>query len=150
MPEWYSVLYPRGCGGGAPLVNDWFRFAMAALAVWRVTHLLSREDGPWDVVARLRNRAGESFLGKLLDCFLCLSLWVAAAVAFVLAPRPRDWILAWLALSGAACLLDRIGHDPVFIQSMKEEKGGDENAVLRSESGEEPRGGGAGGSGNFR
>src|SRR5215471_9894523 len=47
----------------------WSRFAIASLVVWRLTHLLAFEDGPFDVIARLRQRAGESFFGKLLDCF---------------------------------------------------------------------------------
>ena len=48
------------------------------LAVWRVTHLLQAEDGPWDVVVRLRQAVGNGFWGKLLDCFHCLSVWIAA------------------------------------------------------------------------
>jgi len=132
-------------------VNEWLRFVMAALAVWRVTHLIAREDGPWDVIARARRWAAESFLGKLMDCFLCLSVWVAAAATLILGPPPRDWVLVWLALSGAACLLDRIGRDPVLIQPIKEEQGGDENAVLRKEPGEGTHGSAAaGGSGNSR
>ena len=33
------------------------RLAVAALATWRLTHLLASEDGPGAVVARLRARA---------------------------------------------------------------------------------------------
>jgi hypothetical protein len=43
----------------------------------------------------------------MLDCFFCLSLWVAAAFAFALARDLVGWVVAWLALSGAACLLTR-------------------------------------------
>src|SRR5437016_2834288 len=31
-----------------------FRFLLAALAVWRVTHMLVREDGPWEILVRFR------------------------------------------------------------------------------------------------
>ena len=54
------------------------RFALAALATWRVTHLLAREDGPGGVVARAREAIGSRPLGELMDCFGCLSIWVAA------------------------------------------------------------------------
>lgn len=83
------------------------RFALGALATWRLTHLLVEEDGPADVVVRLRARAGDGFTGQLMDCFYCLSMWVAAPVALTVTPRPRRAVATWLALSGAACLLER-------------------------------------------
>jgi hypothetical protein len=109
-------------------VTDWLKFSMAALATWRVAHLVAYEDGPWNLIARARRRAGNGVLGNLMDCFYCLSLWVAAAITLLVERRPAEWVLTWLALSGAACLLDRIGSKPAIIQ------GGSEDAVLRSES----------------
>lgn len=100
-------------------VGAWLKFVVAALATWRVTHLIAHEDGPWNLIARARNRAGSGFLGQLMDCFYCLSLWVAAGVTVVLGPNLRDGVLVWLALSGAACLLDRLGRDPVTIQPVQ-------------------------------
>jgi len=83
------------------------RFAVGALATWRLTHLLAEEDGPGQVMVRLRARAGASWSGELLDCFYCLSMWVAAPIAITVAPRRRQIPLVWLALSGAACLVEQ-------------------------------------------
>ena len=83
------------------------RFALGALATWRVAHLVAEEDGPADVVVRLRSRAGDGQVGAAMDCLYCLSVWVAGPVAVAIAPRPRDRVLTWLALSGAACLLEQ-------------------------------------------
>ena len=83
------------------------RFLVGALATWRVTHLLVEEDGPADLVARLRQRAGDGWVGSALDCFYCLSIWTAAPVAAAVSRRPRERPLTWLALSGAACLFER-------------------------------------------
>jgi hypothetical protein len=83
------------------------RFALAALATWRITHLLTEEDGPWDGVVWLRARVGSGQLGELMDCFYCLSMWVSAPFAAVVTRRTRDIPLSWLALSGTACLLER-------------------------------------------
>ena len=58
-------------------------FLISALAVWRATHLLHAEDGPWDVFLRLRRLSGEGMIGRLFDCFYCLSLWVAAPFALL-------------------------------------------------------------------
>jgi Protein of unknown function (DUF1360) len=83
------------------------RLAIGALATWRVTHLLVAEDGPADVVVRLRRRAGDSWIGEAMDCFYCLSVWTALPVAAAVARSRREAPLTWLALSGAACLLER-------------------------------------------
>jgi hypothetical protein len=87
----------------------WFRIALAVLATWRVTHLLALEDGPGDIIASLRQALGDNFFGKLMDCFYCLSLWVAAPAACLTMKNWSEWPLHWLALSGAACLLERPG-----------------------------------------
>jgi hypothetical protein len=89
------------------------RFVLAVLATWRVTHLLSYEDGPADIVFRLRRRLGHGPIGGLMDCFNCLSFWIAAAAAFFLSTRPILWLMSWLALSGAACLVERLKEKSV-------------------------------------
>ena len=84
------------------------RLGLAALTVWRVTNLIALEDGPFKVTVRIRQRLGNGFFGQLSDCFACTSVWVAAPVAAALRPRrTTDLLLSWLALSGAACLLQR-------------------------------------------
>jgi hypothetical protein len=93
----------------------WPRFVVGALAAWRLTHLLSREDGPGDIIAWARASLGAGWVGRLFDCFQCLSLFVAAPAALWLATRLADFWWAWLALSGAACLLDRLGQPAVAI-----------------------------------
>ena len=87
------------------------QLAIGALAVWRVTHLFHAEDGPAEILVRFRRRMGNGFFGQLLDCFYCLSLWVAAPAAFLIGAGWKDWLLGWLALSGAACLLERATQD---------------------------------------
>jgi len=86
----------------------WLTVVLAVLATWRVTHLLANEDGPADVIFRLRRRAGEGFIGSLMDCFNCMSIWVAAPLALFVASSPAAWFVAWLGLSGAACLIERL------------------------------------------
>lgn len=84
-----------------------WRFVLSALAVWRITHLLAEEDGPWDLVVRLRRALGDGFWGRLMDCFYCLSLWISLAISFWLASGWVEILLHWQALSGAACLLEK-------------------------------------------
>ena len=84
-----------------------FQYVLASLAVWRLTHLLNAEDGPWQMLARMRRLAGAGFWGDLLDCFYCLSLWIAAPFAWRLGAAWTERLLSWLAISGAAILLER-------------------------------------------
>jgi hypothetical protein len=86
---------------------DVYRFVLGVLVVWRVTHLLHAEDGPWDIVVRVRRRAGDGVGGRLLDCFYCLSLWMAAPLAVWLGDGWAERLLLWPALSAGAILLER-------------------------------------------
>jgi hypothetical protein len=111
----------------------WIRFVVAVLATWRITHLLANEDGPAGVIARLRARLNRSFAGNLMDCFGCMSLWVAILFAFYVAERPLDLVLIWLALSGAAFILERASPEPLVIHEIPETSEGEKNdGMLRS------------------
>jgi hypothetical protein len=85
-----------------------YTLILGILGVWRITHLLQAEDGPFDAIARLRRAAGNRFWGSLLDCFYCLSLWIAAPFAAWLGEGIAEKLLLWPALSGAAILLERM------------------------------------------
>jgi hypothetical protein len=118
--------------------------ALGALSVWRLTHLFHAEDGPAELLARLRRLAGSGFWGSLLDCFYCLSLWIAAPFAVILGAAWRERVLLWLALSGAACLLERAtGHNDTpaapapYFEYPKE----NDDVVLRKSEGTIPDGG---------
>ena len=81
---------------------------LGLLGVWRITHLFYGEDGPWDIFVRLRRVAGNSAWGSLLDCFYCLSIWVALPFAWLLGQDWKHRLLLWPALSGGAILLERL------------------------------------------
>jgi hypothetical protein len=85
-----------------------YRLALGILTVWRITHLLQAEDGPGNVVVHLRRAAGNNFWGKLLDCFYCLSLWVAAPLALLCGETRWERALLWPSLSAGASLLERM------------------------------------------
>ena len=95
---------------GEQSAMNFYWLILGTLAVWRITHLLRSEDGPWDFVVRLRIRAGEGFWGRLLDCFYCLSLWISAPAAVLLGANWEERIFLWLALSAGAILLEHITH----------------------------------------
>lgn len=100
---------------------------LGILSVWRITHLLQAEEGPWNLLVRLRQKAGTGFWGRLLECFYCLSLWVAVPFAFLIGERWIEWFLLWLAFSAGAVLIERLtnrehGAPPAIYFEDKEKK----------------------------
>ena len=87
--------------------HELFGLLLGVLGVWRITHFIQAEDGPWDVVAHLRARAGTGLVGQLMDCFYCLSLWVALPFSFLIGTDWLQQLLLWPALSAGAILLER-------------------------------------------
>ena len=95
--------------------NPWFWFCIGTLAVWRITHLLVAEDGPWDVLFRLRRWVGSSRLGTLLLCFYCLSIWISVPAAWLIGHNWPERIFLWLALSAASILVECIHNRLVVL-----------------------------------
>jgi hypothetical protein len=87
---------------------EWFGFIVATLATWRLCHLVAHEDGPFDLIATLRIRAGQGQWGRWMDCPHCLSLWFALPFAFWLGSGAAQIIVLWLGLSGAACAIEHL------------------------------------------
>jgi hypothetical protein len=77
-------------------------FLAGALAVWRLTHLLVAEDGPFELVARFRQRIRSGSLAGVIDCFYCLSLWIAIPFGLLIGAGWREQLILWPALSAAA------------------------------------------------
>jgi hypothetical protein len=110
---------------------------VGVLSVWRITHLFQAEDGPWNIIARLRRHAGAGFWGKLMDCFYCLSLWIAAPLACWLGEGWQERLLLWPSLSAGAILLERItNRSPAVPPALYIEHEEDEHAVLRTAEGQ--------------
>ena len=83
-------------------------FILGILGVWRITHLLHAEDGPGQIVVKLRRAAGDGVLGQAMDCFQCLSLWIAAPFAVLIGQGWLERTLLWPALSAGAIALEAI------------------------------------------
>lgn len=85
------------------------KYLIILIVVWRLTHLISSEDGPFDLIIKLRKLLGNSFFGKLMDCFYCLSIWIGLIGAcYVAGGNWEEIIILCFYYSGASILLEKI------------------------------------------
>jgi hypothetical protein len=103
----------------------WFDFIIAILATWRVSALLVHEDGPYRLAARLRAAVADAELGRTFDCIACTSLLAALPAALYATPGPRALVPLWLAISGAAILLDRFSGEALVVERQTQLREGD-------------------------
>ncbi len=106
---------------------------LGTLCVWRLAHFLYAEDGPWDILVSLRRAVGEGVMGRLLDCFYCLTLWISLPITLLIAESVTEKLLMWPALSGGAILLERVTAPvPAQLQASYIEDEEEEDGMLRS------------------
>lgn len=101
---------------------EFLTFTIFALATWRLSSMLVREKGPWNMFVRIRARAGiqheedgtpylfpDTTLAGILSCTWCLSMWVAFGWLglWLIAPLLATKIAAVFAISAGAILVDR-------------------------------------------
>jgi len=87
------------------------RFFMAALAIYRLAWMFTREDGPFAIFDRFRIWLGKHAtsnkglgwtLAELFNCAHCLGLWLAilASPSILWPSRGMDIVLVILAIAG--------------------------------------------------
>jgi hypothetical protein len=89
-------------------MNDLEKYLIIVIVVWRLTHLISSEDGPFDLIIRIRKTIGNTFFGRLMDCFYCLSLWIGLLCAYFVSRSWQEIVVLTLYYSGASILLEKI------------------------------------------
>ena len=97
---------------------DWFLFVLLTLAVYRVTQLLVYDDGPFDLIFKIRGKMGvydlsqngepETSLGKLFACPYCVGFWLSILAALSISGSIKSFIILWLAIAGAQTFLEAL------------------------------------------
>jgi hypothetical protein len=89
-------------------------------ATWRISSLLAKEKGPWDIFEKFRTLLGvvwdvqskpegTTMLSKMIVCIWCNSIWTGGiwAISYFISPLVI-WIALPFALSGGAVLIECI------------------------------------------
>lgn len=108
----------------------WLHFVLGVLATFRLSLLVSKEDGPAFIFRKLRRvPPPHTATREWLSCLFCISVTASAGVCGLLwwvgiELTWGEWILLWLSFSAAAILLNQ----KFTPGSLKEEKSSGEAA----------------------
>ena len=119
-----TFLVVRRRGGGLPERIGWADLALAGVASFKLSRLLTKKkvaaplrapftryqgegDAPGEVEERARGKGAQAVVGELLTCPYCLGVWISGALAAGLATVPRETrvLTASLAVLGASDVL---------------------------------------------
>lgn len=101
---------------------DALTFIVLALATWRISSFLVREDGPWMMFEKIRIKSGlqrlspaypgyaipDKFFAQLLSCVWCTGVWVGVlwTVFYLFFPTISFCCALPFALSAMAICID--------------------------------------------
>ena len=93
---------------------SWFIFVLGALATFRMSHLVSKERGPFAVFERIRNAmpGGRGSAKEWLSCIYCFSLTASAIVCLVIWTLGyrltwQELLLYWLGFSAVTLIINQ-------------------------------------------
>lgn len=95
-------------------MDDVSLFVVLSLAVWRVSRIIVAEDGPFDLLAKMRSRfeidKQRTWIARGLMCVACISFWLGLIVAVAVFGLSAESVAYGLALSAVSViLLRRVG-----------------------------------------
>ncbi len=82
---------------------------LCCLAVYRLSELITVDNGPWHVFRRLRTCSSHPMWCELMSCFYCQTMWWAALFAGMSASVGSivlaDGFLWWMAIAGGSVVI---------------------------------------------
>lgn len=84
---------------------------MLALAAYRVARMLAMEEGPFGLFRLFRAKVDpkqSTWIGRGINCPLCLGFWVSFALYGLYQINYVNWIVVALAVAGAQVALQKV------------------------------------------
>lgn len=73
------------------------------LGTYALSTAITQSDGPWGVLYRIRNNELVKDFG-LLECFICVSMWVSILLTIIMGLPWYFILIAW----GASLIIDKL------------------------------------------
>lgn len=90
-------------------MSDALVFVILSLAVWRISRMATMEDGPFDVLEKVRERMGvhkqETWIHRGLACIACVSFWIGLFAGVMWRGVNMEGIASGLAISAVSVVL---------------------------------------------
>ncbi len=91
-------------------MSDFLLLVLAVFASYRLARMLAMEEGPFGILDTVRVRIDpeqKTWLGRGLNCPLCIGFYVSLAVTLILLPFAtwQQSVLNWLGVAGAMAAL---------------------------------------------
>lgn len=98
-------------------------FIVVAMAIWRVSSIVAREDGPMDIFSKFKTRvldisederlqiSGRKMLNSFyrgLNCMWCNSVWFSAIASIFISISFVEWIVITLSLSTLVIMIETV------------------------------------------
>ena len=88
----------------------WFNLILSILATYRLSRMIIIEAGPLGIFTNIRaviasRYAADHWIAAGIACPLCVSFWIAAVFAALMAATPTNFILLWFGIAGAVTLI---------------------------------------------
>jgi hypothetical protein len=92
---------------------NFFSLLVACLATFRLALLISSEQGPMRIFAKLRKLPPpKSNARDGLSCSWCASIWISAGITSFLCHRDHfdlvEWPIYWLAISAGSVVINQL------------------------------------------
>lgn len=95
-------------------MNPWFGLVLSILAVYRISYLVAKEDGPFDLFMRIRHKTDSfdppsDWIGRGMRCILCISFWLSLIPAVGLFRGDvMEIISGWFGIAGGVLVLYKV------------------------------------------
>ena len=90
---------------------EFFYLVLGGLATYRLSLLVSKEDGPAYIFRKLRKMTPSPSIREGLSCEWCMSIWAGALVAayywWIKIIPGVEWPLYWLAMSSLGIICNQ-------------------------------------------
>lgn len=85
------------------------KIILIILGVFRISHLIVYEMGPFDIFSKLRGlivkNIKTAWIVEGFNCVLCISFWLSAIGAFFVSFDFSDYFIRWFGIAGAVAII---------------------------------------------